>query len=150
MPLKSTRVLHPLWPYHHRPVTEGFMEAEFEIYRDSVETEFNPETGVEEPVEVETIWSGQARVQQLKREQIAEAGEAVQPLAEYLIATPATLPPIRVGEGGDYGRVTVCLVDPQIVGRYLTIQRNTFGSLIWERDLYCMDDQARNNPKVGG
>lgn len=40
-------------------------------------------------------------------------------------------------------QVTTC-TDPSLLGdRRLIVRRNTRGSIRWERDLYCVDDQTR-------
>lgn len=154
-PLSSARVFDPRWSAHNRPVSEGAQEARIRLTRPVFGAgELDPTTGSKSPGAPDvTIYVGPARIQALRttREE-AVTGEQSIPVATYLVQINFDADPSRVGKKGDKAEVLEVGSngDPQLVGRKLYVDRDLFGSHIWERNLYCSDDEARNNPKGGG
>lgn len=151
-PLSSTRVFDPRWSEHNRPVSEGAQEARIRLSRPGTAAGvFDPATGSKSPGEPDLVlYEGPARIQALRttREE-ALTGEQSVPVATYLVQINFDADPTRVGSKGDKAEVLEVSSngDPQIVGRKLYVERVLFGSLMWERNIYCSDDEARNNPK---
>lgn len=132
-PLSGSRVIPPGWAEHHRPVADQTMTAPCRILRPDAGP---PPFGSTAPAET-VIWSGFCRVQTLAtRRDGGVQADQVQAIAEALIVTPVeVLPLARGGEGGDI---------VETVGRRYQILRVTPGSLLWETDLICQDNQTQN------
>lgn len=83
------------------------------------------------------VWSTNVRVQELKREGQPVPADQPTSVREYLITAPYGGPPIRVGERGDI---------IEAVGRRFNIQTSMAGSILWEQDFICIENQTQQNP----
>lgn len=145
MPLPKTKVIPSGWSAHHRPVANGTMTAKIRFTRitDGPAPWPPPET----PTPVPVLWEGICRLQELKRTNNAVAAEQPVYLRDYLVTVPITgTPKFVAGERGDLGEVIEC-EDPQFLGRKIRVTDIQHGSLMWERDLVCVDDLTQNNPR---
>jgi hypothetical protein len=86
----------------------------------------------------ESIWTGKVRVQELKRENAPVPADQPTQTRQYLIPAPLeVLTDIRTGEGGDILAV---------LGRRFNVIQAMQGSLLWEADLICVENQTQQNP----
>lgn len=146
MPFDTTRVIHPDWSQRHRAAAEGGMTATVRIDRPGSGDDWTP-SGVTPADPADPIWTGQARVQALPS-QMHEAVTAGQEVTtrDYLVALPADVPPIAVGDRGDLVTVTASPDDQQLVGRPMRFVDIQHGSVLWQRNLVARDDLDANNP----
>lgn len=99
----------------------------------------DPDSHILQPVAGVLLVESGCRVQRLGPESAAFQGGQVAMKADYLVALPYTEADINVG---DIVRVTESL-DALLVGRKLRVVHVMVGSLVWERDLYCVDDMSQ-------
>lgn len=147
MPFDTTRVIHPDWSSHHRAAAEQTMTARVRIDRpDDSGDDWTPD-GITTPPAGDPLWTGPARVQALAS-QMHEAVTAGQEVTtrDYLIALPADVPAIAVGDHGDLVTVTDCPDDPQLVDRVMRFVDIQHGSVLWQRNLVARDDLDAGNP----
>lgn len=140
-PLPSSRVIPTGWSGHHRGVARGGMTATCRLEQAGTgEGAWNENTQSTDPPAPTTSWSGPCRVQaQPTQAQDAESAGQQVTTRTYLVAVPlhAVLP--EAGVNGGRVVVTAC-EDPTLLDRPLRIADITRGSLLWERDLVCVDD----------
>lgn len=131
-PLPNTRVVPSNWAQHHRPVAEGTQTVPAQLLRSTGEPPYPlPEgwTG-EQPV-----WAGNVRLQQRNRANGALPGVQPTQLRDYLVTAPVELlADLRVGEDGD---------SFLILGRRYQVMQAQHGSLLWEADIICQDNQTQ-------
>lgn len=140
-PLPGYKVIPRRWAEHHRPVANSTMGAPCVIKRisDGPPPFPLPEGWSND----ETIHTTLCRVQELKNEGGGTPGEQPTTERRYLVPLPLTngegvaLPELRAGEQGDVIHT---------IGRQLRIVQIMFGSLEWERDVICVDNQTQQNP----
>lgn len=141
MPFANTKVIPPGWAERHRPAVTGTMTVPCQVARisDGPPPYPKPPGWTGERVIHDTM----CRVQELKREGGAVAGEQPTTTREYLITVPHVsaegipLPELRSGERGD-----VVLV----LGRRFAVTNIMRGSLEFSRDLVCVENQTQQNP----
>jgi len=136
MPLPNHKLIPSGWAEHHRPAAEGSMTVTCRILRisDGPAPFPLPDGWTGETVVHETV----CRVQELKRELNSVPADQPTTLREYLIPVPIEgLPELRSGERGDI---------VEAIGRRFTITNIMRGSLEFERDLICTENQTQQNP----
>lgn len=145
MPLPSTRVIHPEWAEHHRPVAEGGMTAtcSLRLPGGTATGDFDDEAG-NTPAESNAPYhSGPCRIQAMStRAQEALAAEQEVTSLAYLVTVEwdAGTPEqdieakhlVHIDSVDDNG-------DPTLVGKDLVVRSVVHGSLVFERDLICTD-----------
>lgn len=137
-PLPGWNVIPPNWSEHHRPVVEGTLTAECTILRDVD----GPPPYPRPPgwVAQETLWTGQCRLQELKRENSTTPGLQPTETRQYLIVLPfqsaqgVALPVLRTGERGDVVRVA---------NRDFNLKQSMAGSELWENDFIAVENQTQ-------
>jgi len=139
----GTRVIPADWSATHRPVTAKTMTATCSIrHPGGTPGEFDPETGttpvVPYPPHAPAL---STRIQVLSlQDQEAIAGDEQVSTVAYLVTIDAT----AAAELALDDLVKVDTVDangdPTLVGRELSVDSLTRGSLVWERDLICTDN----------
>lgn len=144
-PLPNHSVVPAGWAAHHRPVANGTMTALCDVHAPGTiewpATELTP--GERYATDVP------ARLQQLNapREATPAGQEVTQ--QQYLVTMPLHLVPAaaqNITDSGPYVTVTGYMPgraqdgDPHLVGRPLKVLAVQRGSLLWERDLICVDD----------
>lgn len=136
MPFKHTRVIHPAFETHHRPVAEGGMTGTVTVTRGGGEGTWNPETMAYDYPERTTVYTGIVRVQrQAAAEKPVRVGERQVIVRTYLVAFPADVPELRIND-----EVTVAGVsDADLPGLKLYMHDVWYGSLLWERDTVCQN-----------
>lgn len=139
-PLPGWKIIPPLWAEEHRPTAEATFTAQIAFYH----------SGEPEPWPLPEGWVGQTpfyttkcRVQQLNREGSAVAADQPVNLHDYLVVVSVDSPPIVGGERGDYG-IILDSSDSLLEGRRLDVRDVQHGSLMWERDLICVDNLTQN------
>ena len=139
MPFPNQRIIPDGWAEYHRPVAAGVMTGACTV--DRVDTGPAPWPPPEDWTGRERVWSGQCRIQELKREQSSVPVEQPTESRQYLIQLPYTdeypVPELRVGERGDI--VTHAGVE------YILKQRMT-GTLLWTHDFTAVENQTQQNP----
>lgn len=142
MPLQRTRVIPTGWSGHHRPVVAGTFTATCAIRRPGgVPGVFDPETGETPTTAHDPHYTGGCRVQVLPSlEQEAVTGDQEVTTVGYRVSIGYNVTPdLAVG---DLVKVTAVddNGDPTLVDRSLRVESFSRGSLMWERDLVCIDD----------
>ena len=138
MPRPNSRVIPAGWEARHRPVAEATMTVviEFRNPADDVLGEFDEETGTRPVVKATPYYTGPCRVQQQKQPQVGATGDQRISSHDYLVTIPADVTAVAVGHVG----VVTESSDASLVGRALKVTDVMRGSLIWERDLICIDN----------
>ncbi len=135
--LSNTRVIHPAFQAHHRPVTDGAMSATCVITRpaSSGTPAFSEAAATSQHPAPATVYDGKCRI---TVRSVAPTGEVVADRtvypAEYIVSIPADAPAAQVN---DLVRITACAGDPALVGLRLTVGQVRHGSIAWQRDLIC-------------
>lgn len=140
----GTPVIPPGWAAHHRPVVVKTMTGTVSIRRPGTKSTFDPATGATTATEYEPHHIGPARLQVLSlADQEALAGGQEVSTVAYLV----TVEHDAATAGIDFGLGDLVKVDAvddngdsTLVGRELTVESLTRGSLVFERDLYCTDN----------
>lgn len=134
-PFPNRSVIPDGWAAHHAPTAEASMTARARFLRIAEGPPPYPLpdgwTG-EEP-----FWDPLVRLQELKRESSPVPADQPSSVREYLIAAPLGGPEVRVGERGDVVEVN---------GRRFNVQSSMAGSLLWEQDFICTENQTQQNP----
>lgn len=138
MTFPGSRVIDPRWSAHHRPVAVGTMTARCTIDRDGDGAPvWDDETGTwTKPDRVVLYTDMPCRVQQQKQPQEASTGGEEVTTHDYLVPVPVSVVGVKVGH---QVLVDACPDDLSLVGRRLTVTDVQRGSLVWERDLICID-----------
>lgn len=135
--LPNTRVIHPLFEQHHRPVTVDAMTAECAITRPaSAGTPvFDEATATSQHPAPASIYSGVCRITRapLSATTTVVADRPVNN-ARYVVGIPADAPPVQ---DGDIITITACEGEPAIVGQPMVVTDSSHGSITWQRDLLC-------------
>lgn len=141
MPFPSSRVTPAAWEAHHRPVAEGTFTARCTIdaagegpgtWNDTT-NEYDP------PARIVLHTNVPCRVQQQKQPQVSDVGTQQVTTHDYLVCVPISITDAAEGQcvtvnGGD------STLDPSLIGRPLVVTDVQRGSLLWERDLICIDN----------
>ena len=137
MPFPGTKIIPDGWSEHHRPVAAGGMTADCVI--DRVTDGPAPFPLPDGWTGRTLLWSGKARIQELKREQAADLAGQPTESRQYLIQLPydRTLPELHVGERGD--------IITSNATEYILKQRMT-GSELWAHDFIAWENQTQQNP----
>lgn len=144
MPLPNTRVIPAGWSAHHRPVVADTWTATVTLRRPGYQAgsdDFDPVTGTRTGTPHPVHFTGTARIQVqpiLGGEDVA--GDQEITTYGYLVAVDlATSGGTQVGDLVDVTAVDDN-GDASLVGRTLTVTGVGRGSLVWERDLYAIDN----------
>ncbi|WP_141576125.1 DUF6093 family protein [Actinomadura sp. WMMA1423] len=121
MPLPTTRVFHPDWSQHHRPVATGTMTGECTITRGATQ-----------------VYAGPCRIIADGSNEVAMIGDQKLLVVRYLVTVRYDTDTVEVG---DVVTVTAA-VDGGLVGRTLIVKQVRYGTQEWERDLYADDQMA--------
>lgn len=152
MPIPGSRIFHPKFNTHHRPVAVAGMPSVCDIIRPG-QPPASRHDPTPEPVYLVRDWP--CRIQQ--RTQPARAMQVDQPqnVRSYLVTLALEgLPDIPVG---DRGAIVTNIrsrgprgidPDPSLQRRTLRVVDAQYGSVMWERDLICEDNLTQNNPEV--
>lgn len=139
MPFPGSSIIPPGWSEHHRPVVAGGMTADCVIER--VTDGPAPFPLPDGWTGRAPVWSGMARIQELKRESTAFPTDQPTESRQYLIQLPMLavnpLPPLHVGERGDI--VTSNGVE-------YTLKQHMTGSELWAHDYIAWENQTQQNP----
>jgi hypothetical protein len=140
MPLPNTRMFHPLFEAHHRPVADGQLTAECVVTRpSSTPNAWDDAAGRNIYPPSEPIYAGSCRVQRRAMGQATVAPSVVAdrsvPVAGFVVVLTATSTPLV--QVNDVVTITVCTGDPALVGCDLKVRDSHRGSITWQRDLIC-------------
>lgn len=140
MPLEGSRVIPAGWEGHHRPVAEATMTAKCRITRAGTGPgTWNPSSNQYDPPAREVVYETLGcRVQELSLPQVQEAGQQRVSSRDYRVSLPIAAVAVLVDDvieviSGD------ATLDASLVGRPLVITDVQRGSLMWERDVICID-----------
>lgn len=142
MPRPGTPVVPAGWEQHHRPVANATMTATCDITRPDPDSPpvFDPETGTTTQPTITVVTQSPCRVQETDTGSASEAVAAGQQITAhtYLVTLPYPTDEVEIDD-----TVTITAAsDPSLTGRGLTVADVMRGSLLWERDLICVDDQG--------
>lgn len=139
MPLPNTRLIHPRFEAHHRPVADGQMTAECVVTRPTSAGVFDADAGrttYPPPARVYPAVgdSGPCRIlRQHSQPVAADVGDRAVTVDNYRV----TLPAGTSAQINDLVRVTACDGDPTLVGQELIVRDLAHASITWQRDLIC-------------
>lgn len=140
MPLENSRVVPVGWEAHHRPVLETTWTATVTFQRPNGPAVFDPATGsTTQPKAV--VFTGAVRIQHKEigtASATVAAGEKVT-AHRYQVSGPVEMD-LRTD---DVGTVDAC-DDPTLTGRELRVIDVQRGSLLFERDVICIDNLGAN------
>lgn len=141
-PLPNTRVIPVDWSAHHRPVVADTWTATVTIRRPGgTQGAFDEATGTYPVTPYAAHYSGKARiqVQPIFSGERDAAGQVVSVAGYLVVVDLATSDETKVD---DVVKITAVDTngDPSLVNRELTVSGVARGSLVWERDLTCLDD----------
>lgn len=140
--LRNSRVIPARFESHHRPVAEQTMTAEVQVRRHTAAgATFNTTTGRSTYADPETIYEGPARLQRpMQGETPRQIGDRQVIVRQVIVSLPASVAEVRVG---DEVRVTAYRYtdggDRHLIGRPLWVHDIRPGSVLWQRDLTCLD-----------
>lgn len=141
MPLDNTVVIPAGWSEHHRPVVAGTMTAVCDVTRSGGEGTFDRDTAETTPSARVNVALAQAcRVQRLPARTPAEGTGGQEVTTEhFLVVLPWSGTEYQPD---DLVTLTSCDEDPTLLTHPLTVITVERGSLLWERDLICIDNQG--------
>lgn len=130
------------WAAHHRPAANSTMTGVCVLSGPAGGYDY--ETGELEPGPVLAA-DVPCRVQELKNEGRAEAATQMVDTRRYLVTLPLDrVPALTITDQGPVVTVTGYKDghdgDPHLVGRPLRVVNVQHGTLLWERDITCVDD----------
>ncbi|WBL18515.1 DUF6093 family protein [Citricoccus sp. NR2] len=130
------------WAAHHRPVANSTMTGICTLTGPAGGYDY--ETGELAPGET-LVADVPCRVQELKREARADAAGQLVDTRQYLVTLPLDqVPNLTITDAGPVVTVTGYADghdgDPHLLGRPLRVLNVQHGTLLWERDLTCVDD----------
>jgi hypothetical protein len=140
--LANSRVIGARFETHHRPVAEEAMTAEVQVRRHTaVGATFDSATGRSTYPTPETVYEGPARLQRSQQSEVTRSiGDRQVVIRQVVVSLPVSTPEVRVG---DEVRVVTYRYadggDRHLVGRPLWVHDVRPGSILWQRDLVCLD-----------
>lgn len=134
MPLPTTRLFHPSFEAHHRPVADGQATGTCRVDRPSSGTVWDDTTGTETPAPPTVVYDGPCRYQYQSAAGQPTVADTPVPLADVRVVVPADGTEYRVN---DVVTVLAAPTNPDLVGRRLNVQAVSGSSVSWQRDLYC-------------
>jgi len=137
MPFKGTRVIHPAFETHHRPVAEGGMTATATVLRyDHSDGVWDAETMRTSHPDPEPVWFGPVRLQrQSAAERPVWIGDRQVIIRTYLVAFPHGVPEFRINDEVRFGGTD----DAELPDQRLWMHDVWFGSELWQRDTVCQN-----------
>ena len=139
--LPNTRVIHPLFEQHHRPVAAGQMTGTCRIERPSTDPPvWDDVAGRSVPAPPTLLYDGPCRYQYLSPAGQPIVADAETPLADVRITVPV---PAAGYRDNDLVTMTGSEHNPDIAGRTLTVTAVSGSSISWQRNLTC---QLRQPP----
>lgn len=141
MPRPGSRVIPDGWEAHHQPTAEATMTAECVITRPSsaqagrVFDEVTGRTTYPTPAQV---YAGPCRLQRADVQALpVPVGQKPTTLRRYDLALPLAAARVQVD---DLVTMTAA-TDPDTVGRRLRVIDVRAGSLVWQQDLVCEEQE---------
>ncbi|MEV2239523.1 DUF6093 family protein [Micromonospora sp. NPDC049891] len=141
MPLQGSRVVHPLFEAHHRPVSESAMTVDVRLMRPVEGGVRDKAAGVTTFPEPQTVWSGRARVRSNLGTSPSVQADRVVAVGAYQVILPADAPTPRVR---DYFDLLGGVSDPSLVGMLLRVVDVPRSGLSWQRNVGCDVEQPIN------
>lgn len=136
--LKKRSFIPSEWEAHHRPVAESSMTALCEVLATV------PRTGLDDGGDAVVKADIPCRVQQKNLGANGETLSSERSTREYLVTMPHDVG-INFKTGRDGHRVRITHANNErLVGRTLSVTQVMTGSLIWETDVLCEDNQTQN------
>ena len=143
--LSGTRVIPKGWEAHHRPVAESTMTGRADLFSAGAPAEYGQwDTSSSDALATDIP----VRVQRLYGDNRVEAPGELLDIRQFLVTMPLSRWPrgLSATDAGPFLRVTGYAPghagDPELVGRRLRVTSVTRGTLVWERDLTCVLDEA--------
>lgn len=135
----GTVAVDPAWATHHRPTVEGTMTGRCTIrHLAGTDPTYDPTDGSSSGADNATHYDGLCRVQILSvQDHVALFGEQEITVQGYLITTTMDNDATQVD---DVVAITEAAADSTLVGRQMTVAKIMAGTLVWERDLVCLEN----------
>ena len=145
MPLANPRVIPDDWSAHHQPTAAGQMLSECVITRPTgAGATFDEATAVTTTPDPELVYEGPCREQLLNRAQVGATPSADR---DVTVRQWRVCIDVRIAGGSDVQvndlvEVTGSPDDPSRAGVRLQVVDVGGGTLVWQRDLICVDYAA--------
>lgn len=135
MPLPNTRLIHPHFEQHHRPVAAGQMTGECVIERpSSAPPVWDDVLGRDVPAPPDVLYEGPCRYQYLSPAGQPIVADQTTPLADIRVTVPVSA---IVYQANDLVRLTATTTNPDLQGRRLVVVAVSGSTISWQRDLTC-------------
>ncbi|WP_433460696.1 DUF6093 family protein [Micromonospora sp. CA-248212] len=134
MPLPNTRLIHPRFEEHHRPVAERQATAECRVERPAQQALWDDQAGKNVYPPPELLYEGPCRYQYLSAAGQPVVADTTTPLADVRITLPVGS---VVYQANDQVTLTATATNPDLVGRGLSVTAVSGSSISWQRDLTC-------------
>lgn len=143
MPRPGTAIFHPAWETHHRPTAAAQCTSTCVITQPSTAAAtFDTGTGRSTRPAAATVYTGPCRVQHLtQRKEGVEFAGANLAVAQYEVELPITAGVIPDIDAEAVVTITAAS-DPSLTGARLRVVEVARGSLLWQRSLTCVLDEA--------
>lgn len=137
-PLQGSKVVPDRWAEHHRPAAEALLVDRGRLRHAGGTSAFDPVTGLRATAPPAAYFEGPCRVQVLAAQEARATvgGQQVSTVA-YRVTVPVDVTEVAVD---DVFTADACEADGSLIGRSLRVAAVARGSLIWQRDLTCIDD----------
>lgn len=132
----GTAIIPHDWTDTHGDVISGTWTAVGTLTRKGVGETYDPDLGYSVPNSPTTLYTGHARIQArpIGADAQDQGGQMMTTLG-YLVVVPRS-----VDAEVDDVWTTTDADDEHLIGRTLRVESIAYGSLAWERDLWCFDD----------
>ena len=134
MPLPSTRLIHPRFEAHHRPVADGQATATCRVERPAQQPVWDDVAGKNVYPPPTLLYDGPCRYQYLSAAGQPVVADTTTPLADVRVTLPVGS---VVYQANDLVTLTATATNPDLVGRTLAVTAVSGSSISWQRDLVC-------------
>lgn len=136
VPLPKTRLIHPRFEQHHRPVADGQATATCRIERAAQHALWDDQAGRNVYPPPELLYEGPCRYQYLSAAGQPVVADTTTPLADVRVTVPVGS---VVYQANDVVTLTATATNPDLVvpPRTLSVTAVSGSSISWQRDLVC-------------
>ncbi|MEV5211334.1 DUF6093 family protein [Micromonospora sp. NPDC053740] len=134
MPLPNTRLIHPRFEQHHRPVADRQATATCRVERPATQAVWDDEAGKNVYPPPVLLYVGPCRYQYLSPAGQPVVADTTTPLADVRVTLSVGT---VVYQANDLVTITATTTNPDLVERTLSVTAVSGSSISWQRDLTC-------------